>query len=416
MILALVLLLLALLPAPALAQVVAPPAGIEVLSQSQSAHFPDDIVFTLDATSDSPITKATLRVKEVGLAVMVANQIEFRPTPRISLRHSWDLHKYYLPPGVDLEYYWLLEDAAGRKLRTPTITFPLRDDRFTWHSASAGSLQVYWYSGDDAFGSELLRAGRAALDQLEASTGAPSDLPVTVYVYATQKDLLSALRPAAQEWTGGVAFSEEGLVLITVPPTESGLAYGRRVVPHELTHVVIHHATENPYGDLPRWLDEGLATYAEGDPEAAFERTLRDAIRENTLISVRSLSANFPTDPNAARLSYAQSQSLVAYIVRHYGRDQLKDLLAAFREGATNDEALLSALGVDSDGLEAAWRTAIGAPPAPEVTASRPASPLSREVPLGPWPLLAAIFALPSGAVLVLVWVRRRPRPGDRPY
>lgn len=403
-------LLLTFLPIPTQAQVVAPVAGIEVPSQTQIANFPKDIAFTLSAKSPSDIVKATLRVKEVGLAVIVANQITFTPATSISLRHSWDLQRYYLPPGVDLEYYWLLEDAAGRQLRTPPVRFPLRDERFSWRSATADSVQINWYAGDEAFGADLLRAARAAHDQLEGNAGAASDTPVAIYVYANQKDLLSALRPSAQEWTGGVAFTEEGLVLAAVPPTASGLEYGRRVLPHELTHVVIDKVTQNPYGDLPRWLDEGLATYAEGELDPSLKTTLQEAVRRNTLISVRSLSANFPTDPSAARLSYAQSQSLVATIMREYGSARLQRLLAVFREGATGDEALRAALGVDSDGLEAAWRVAIGAPPTPAVAVVRQ-TPYSQDVPTGPWPLLVAIVALPTGTAVVVIWVRRRPRP-----
>ncbi|MCL4467071.1 MAG: peptidase MA family metallohydrolase [Chloroflexi bacterium] len=400
-------LLLSLLPSSTFAQAVAPPAaGIEVVSQSQTAHFPTEIVFLLNVRDEANLVRATLRLKVTGQAVITANQVRFSPARGISLRHSWDLQKYYLPPGVDLEYHWLLEDAAGRTLRTQPVTFPLRDDRFAWRSTRAGTLEVNWYAGDQAFGEALLGAGRAALDQLAADAGARSDGQVRVYIYGNQRDLLSALRPSAQEWTGGVAFSAEGLVLVSVEASQSGLDYGRRVLPHELTHVVVGRATENPYGDLPRWLDEGLATYAEGELDGTFQAALRDAVRSNQLISVRSLSANFPTDPAAARLSYAQSQSLVAFLIGQFGRERVQRLLAIFKDGATADEALQGAFGFDSDGLEVAWRAAIGAPPAPPLDQAAAEPAQAQGLPLLPAAPLALALVLVLLAVLLLA--RRR--------
>ena len=34
-----------------------------------------------------------------------------------------------------------------------------------------------------------------------------------------------------------------------------------RVVPHEISHQVLHQATDNPFSRPPQWLNEGLAVY-----------------------------------------------------------------------------------------------------------------------------------------------------------
>ncbi len=400
----------ALPPATALAQVVAPARGIEVTAQAYQADYPDKMVFTLDARSSEEVVKATLRVKQVGLATVTANQLKFTPARSLSLRYEWDLRRYYVPPGVEIEYYWLLEDAAGQKLRTEPASFTLADERFAWRTLSDGPVQLSWYAGDERFAGELLAAGRRALAQLAGDAGVATDVPVKVFVYASQDDLLSALEPAAREWTGGQAFAEQGIVLIAAEPTGGGLDFGRRVLPHEISHVVVHRMTQNPYGDLPRWLDEGLAMYAEGRLDASYERALDRAIKENRLISVQSLSANFPSDPDAALLSYAQSYSLVKFIVDTYGPDRLASLLAIFREGATNDAALHQALGVDGRGLEAAWRAAVGAAAAPPERslpgAEKPPTGSKANV----WLLSAAVVGSAALAVSLLL-ARRRATP-----
>ena len=99
-------------------------------------------------------------------------------------------------------------------------------------------------------------------------------------------------------------------------------------------------------------------------------------------------------------LSYAESDSLVKYIVDRYGHDRLSSLLAVFKEGSTYDAALQSALGVDSAGLETVWREAIGAQPmAPASAAVRDTGGLRG----GDSRLNLQTLALASGAFTMLV-------------
>lgn len=360
-----------LFPSPRVAaQVVAPPRGIVVTAESHIPDFPKALVFNLEARSEAALTRATLRFKQVGQPTVTTTEVKFEPAKEAALTYTWDLQRYYVPPGVGIEYYWLLEDAAGNRLRTPSRVVALEDTRFAWRALAEGQVALRWYEGDEQFAGQLLQATVKALSQLSADAGVVVDRPVVVHVYANQRDLLSALRPSAQEWTGGQAFPEQGIVVAAVEPNEKGLEFGRRVLPHEVSHVVVHRLTDNPYGDLPRWLDEGIAMYAEGGLEPAYQRALERAIRENRLFSVQSLSANFPADSQAALQSYAQSYSLVKFIVERYGRERLAALLAVFKEGSAFDPALKRALGVDGGALEAEWRAWLGAPPV------QPAAPL----------------------------------------
>ncbi|MBA7680935.1 hypothetical protein ES703_89256 [subsurface metagenome] len=163
-----------------------------------------------------------------------------------------------------------------------------------------------------------------------------------------------------QEWTGGVAFTRYGIIAIGIAP--SNINWGKRAIAHELTHLVIHQMTLNPYGDLPTWLDGGLAMYTEGAPLPEYVAYLNKAIVENSLISVRSLSSPFSAYAEDAVLSYAQSYSLVEFLISNYGRDKMLELLNIFRQGSTYDGALEQVYGFDMDGLNALWRDYVTAP------------------------------------------------------
>jgi hypothetical protein len=166
------------------------------------------------------------------------------------------------------------------------------------------------------------------------------------------------------EWTGGVAFTEFSTIAINIPPSE--LDWGKRALVHELTHLVVYQATFSPYGQLPLWLDEGLATYNEGELDPDLHSRLEEAISKNELISVRSLCSPFSAYYEKAALSYAQSYSLVEYLLDNYGQDRMLDLLALLKRGSTYDEALTEIYGFDIDGLDARWRATLASSIVPE--------------------------------------------------
>jgi hypothetical protein len=256
-----------------------------------------------------------------------------------------------------VEYWWTVTDAVGGRVETEPVRVRFDDNRYSWRSLTEGNLNLYWYEGDEAFAGELMAAARQALVRLEEDTGAHLEKPVNIYIYADSQDLVGAMI-YPQEWTGGVAYTHHGVIALGV--SSDDLLWGVRAMAHELAHLVVHQMTYNPYGGLPTWLDEGLAMYAEGPPNLAFTTPLYKAIEADSLISVRSLSSAFSAFADEAVLAYAQSHSLVVFLVESYGQSQMLELLDTFRQGSGYDEALEEVYGFDMDGLEARWRDYMG--------------------------------------------------------
>lgn len=355
--------ILILLPTISLVSPVAAEEAISVVANNHQNEFPTQVKFGLEATSSSDITKVTLYYKLQGSSVLTLAYPKFDQGKRIKTEYVWNTQSRYIPPGVEIRYYWVIEDASGNKLKTEQKSFTVEDVRFKWQKVGDDKITIYWYDGDTSFGKSLLGFAEKSLERTSQEIGATIQEPVKIYIYANNKDLLGALEPKAQEWTGGRSFSEIGIIALMVEPSASGLAWAERAVPHELNHVVVHQATANPYGDIPQWLSEGLAMHAEGPQEASYKRSLDEAIKSNHLISLKSLASNFPADGEQARLSYAESYSVVDFILRQYGREKMQQLLAVFKEGSDYDDALMAALGVDVAGLETAWRASLGLGP-----------------------------------------------------
>ena len=346
---------------------------ITVISSDADPYFPYYITFSLEAESSTQITAIDLayRIERLSLVPISCRvDADFTPGLRVNATWTWNmLETGGLPPGAEVEYWWLIEDATGQRIETSPASVKFDDLRYDWSSLTSDQVALYWYEGDYSFAEELIDAADEALERLASDTGVSLEQPAKIYIYASFEELRGAL-VYPYEWTGGLAFTDYGIIAIGISP--DNLTWGKRTVAHELAHLVIHQATFGPYGDLPTWLDEGLAKYAEGELRSDLQEQLDEAVANDTLFSVRSLSSSFPTDPHQARLSYAQSYSLVQFLLDNYGRDKILELLDVFKEGSGYDDALLQVYGFDMDGLNALWRASLGLEPQPTPTPTVP--------------------------------------------
>jgi hypothetical protein len=343
-------------------------AGSEltVLASSAEMEFPDRLNFSLAAESDVNITDIRLhylvdRMEHAQITSEV--YIEFMSATSVSEQWVWDMRKTGgLPPGSSVAYWWTVADAEGNRVETTVARVQIEDNRYEWRSINQGKITLYWYKGNDFFIGELMAAAQQALAGLVEDTGVELEKPAKIYIYANSGDLRgSMIYP--QEWTGGVAYTRFGIIAIGISSNLKELEWGKRAIAHELTHLVIHQVTFNPYGDLPTWLDEGLAMRSEGELGSTFAMVLHEARVGNKLISVRSLSSPFSAYADESTLAYAQSYSLVDYLVDTYGRDKMFELLNTFRQGSGYDEALVRVYGFDMDGLDSLWRSSLQAGP-----------------------------------------------------
>jgi hypothetical protein len=353
-----------LVPNVALAPNVAFAQGtIEVLDISTSFDFPKAITFHLAAFSPSPIVKAELRYRTPHLscgALVATAQPQFEPGTSVELAWEWMLlERGGLPVGATVTYQWIIEDEAGHVTRAPETTFVFDDPRFQWRSLRGEHVTIHWYQGGSAFAQNLLDVAEQGIARLHQSTGILPFRQVQVYVYGSSAAMREALT-FPQEWTGGVSFSDYGLVSIGI--NQGNLDWGQRAMVHEMTHVVVYEATLSCGSDLPTWIHEGLAVMNEGPLQSYYQRALDQAIAAERTLAVRSIAGDFPAAQDEAILAYAQSWSLVSYLTGLRGPQGLADLFSAFQETGSIDRALEQVFGFGQEGLNRRWRDSVGLP------------------------------------------------------
>ncbi|MBN1430364.1 MAG: hypothetical protein JXB07_18485 [Anaerolineae bacterium] len=366
-------------------------AGFTVVDNRATLDFPNAIDFHLEATSQAEIVSARLEIRTDALACgESATQIvpdDFTPGQSVTVDWRWELRRTgALPPGTLVWWRWILQDAGGEQYETPEEQLIIEDDTHQWQQVESDKIVLRWYNGTEDFARLLLDAGQATVDSLEESLDFTVDEPIQVYVYATPTDMQSATL-FAPGWSGGLAFTNHGTLLMAVGPSEE--TWGQRVIAHELNHIVVGRYTFSCMMSIPNWFGEGFAMYSEGEPEAYYTNILNEAIEADRLLSVRELGQIFSNDPDVALLSYAQSQSLVTFLIEKYGEDKIPLLLDRFKEGYSEDRALMEVYEMDRNGLEVAWREWVGAAPMQDIVLQSATTPT-------PYPTFAPIVEPPQ--------------------
>ena len=336
----------------------------QVTDDQPTLNFPDSITFHATIESSVPITSVTLEygTDQLTCGTVLAKAFpQFTPGTTVTPEWTWEMKQSgSLPPGASLWWRWRYTDENGVENVSENKTITWLDSIHDWRTVTSGLINLHWYSGDQAFAEDLLQAAITGLARLQNDAGLQPDQPIHLYIYANTEDMKDAIL-YEPTWTGGMAYPEHNIVIIGI--SQRDLEWGRSTIAHELTHVLVGHLTFSCLGDVPTWLNEGLAVYAEGELDPASKDQLDQAISSNQLLSVRSLSGGFSEVPSRAYLSYSESYSIVKFLIETYGQEKMNTLLITLRDGHTVDDALLQVYGFDIDGLEAAWRKAVGAPP-----------------------------------------------------
>jgi hypothetical protein len=355
--------------------------AIDVKNDRVVFSFPETATFSATLSSSSNITSVVL---EYGNEQQTCGQViarafpSFAPSNSVDVEWTWDMRQSgSLPPGASIWWRWRYTDETGAEFVSEQQTATWLDDIHNWQTVSSGDLRLHYYGKNEAFAQTMLAAGVEGLRRNREQAGLVMDGAIDIYVYPNYADMQNATL-YEPSWTGGQAYSDFNIIIMGL--SDFSDEWNQNTIIHELTHVLVGAFTFSCIGTLPGWVEEGLAMFSEGRLDATMRSMLDLAIRNDTLISLRSLNGGFSELPDKANLSYSQSYSVVKFMIDTYGQEKMTRLLVALRDAKPIDVALLEVYGFDTDGLEDAWRASVGASPRP-VSAQSTAQPAPTFVP-----------------------------------
>jgi len=336
---------------------------IIVTSRSYSEHFPDYIDLNASAhDAASTINRASIVLTFSAGGAPETHTVPLnKPGNAISVSWREDTKgSHFIPPGVQVSYFWEFWDSAGIMLTDTQQTFATIDTRFNWLHLTQGMLQVNWYDRPQDFGQFVLVKANASIQSISDNLGGGLIQPINLWIYSTDQDFHGSLPPGSYEWVGGEALPAlHEASIVVVYTTDDTLV---RDMPHELTHLVFHQLIGQGI-TAPTWFDEGLAEYNQTFREGELQARWQKALAQQSLLRLSQISDNFPANADQAYLAYAQSYYLLNYMYHTFGKPRMVQLIKLMNKTLTTfDQDLKQALGVDQLHLENQWRLSQGQP------------------------------------------------------
>jgi len=176
-----------------------------------------------------------------------------------------------------------------------------------------------------------------------------------IYLYPDRQSYRQAT--GAPAWAGGFVLYKQR----TIYSYLGAATFLEQTLPHELAHILFREFVgfENPR--IPRWLDEGVAQYAEvGRREAAWD-VMRHWLAQGATLPLSQLQTLrlAHASPGTAQVFYYQAVTLVHFFMAAYGPGRFLDFCRNLRDGYSVERALSFATGsriASLEALEEAWR------------------------------------------------------------
>jgi len=351
----------------------------DVSADSATLEFPNTVTFSATLEADAPIVDVTL---EYGNDQLTCGEVtakafpDFMPGTSTDVSWTWDMRQSgSLPPGATIWWRWRYVDESGSEYLSETQSVTWLDNVHDWQTLSESDIRLHYYGMSAEAANNMLASGIEGLRRNREQAGMTPDIPVDIFVYPNYDDMRDAILYEPQ-WTGGLAYSDFSIIIMGI----SGDAnWDQDTIIHELTHILVGRNAFTCVGFIPTWLNEGLAVYSEGELDGSMKTQLDLAIRDDTLFPLRTLGGSFSEIPEKALLSYAQSYGVVKFMLETYGQEKMDQLLRDLSDAKPIDAALIERYGLDTDGLDTAWRESVGL--APLVVAQATAMPTPTHVP-----------------------------------
>ena len=264
-------------------------------------------------------------------------------------------------PNTKFDFQFRVHGSDGSIMTGPVAHGVVQDTRFQWQTLSSGQAIVHWYQGDTAFAQKAADAANLGIQNASQLLGVTLDQPADVFVYATQDALLQAVSPD-RENIAGEAFPHLDTLYVYIDPNDAS-SFPDTVIKHELTHLVLHRATDNPYHDVPHWLDEGVAVYLSEGYSDYWKGIVSPAVASNSLIPLAGLTSEFPSVESEFNLAYGEAVAAVDYFIRTYGDQTFWNLVKSYANGVSDDDAFTAATGSDFAAFDKAWFESLGLEP-----------------------------------------------------
>ncbi|MBN2601949.1 MAG: hypothetical protein JXR87_08150 [Candidatus Marinimicrobia bacterium] len=179
--------------------------------------------------------------------------------------------------------------------------------------------------------------------------------PVHVYITDSQATFEQLAGSHLPYWTAAVTISPKQIIVLKSPGLiNTTLRQYRETVEHEFIH--LYQGFFIPLNITPAWFNEGLANYTSRPYDIQSRIILSRAIIKNRIIPLSKLVNFLEYNHLQAALAYAESSSLIEFLVVVYGERIIRDIFSDMAMTKDFSVTLQCLTDTDIDILEFRWK------------------------------------------------------------
>jgi len=333
--------------------------GVQVDNIGVSHIFGEQIQLQARIETEVPLQSLKVVIQSEDGTLIAANPVVFNPDGEIY--YTLNILNRPIRAFSYLSIWFVAEIENQPAYKSPPIQYFYDDNRFEWQSLATDEFTIFWYEGDIFFGQEILNAANDGIQQIRSQIEIPPPKNIEIYAYASILELQDTLLFTGESaaWVAGHADPDLKVLVVSLPPGPAQKLEIKRQIPHEIFHVLLYEKVGSGYENIPRWLNEGLASAAELFPNPDYQLLLNKAYERGALLPIANLCHSFPLDAANFQLSYAESYAFTFYLQQTYGNEAMENLIQAYAGGLGCEQSAEAAFGISLSKLEANWRQAM---------------------------------------------------------
>lgn len=227
-----------------------------------------------------------------------------------------------------------------------------------WKIRNEGLIRIQYHSYDVQATNIVVSAIMNNFTRISKEIGYDGPPIANIIISGSQKEFDGFTGNILPPWSE--ASTDYGKSLIVLKSPLFSRSTGRdleKTITHELTHFLIG-AVIDP-GNVPRWVNEGLATYLAGEETFNAKVLLSRALFTKSLISLNDVQDVLTFDGSKANLAYAESRSAIEFLKEIAGNEIIKFIFENINSNNSFDVAFTEMTGLDILDFELQFRREI---------------------------------------------------------
>lgn len=234
-----------------------------------------------------------------------------------------------------------------------------------WRESKGGHFVVY-YGKDESFAGEVLNKAEAYYRNIASGLGYAKysefwiwDNRAKIYIYPDHESYLKATGQPA--WSHGLADYKKKEIVSYVWSE----GFVESLLPHEMAHLIFRDFVRFA-GQVPTWMDEGVAQWAEESKRDYMIGLVKDLLNNDFLITIKDMmkidlkyikekdvlytreiitktggsGVVFLTGDKLIKAYYVEGFSIVSFLITKYGSIRFAQLCRELRDGKMLEDAL----------------------------------------------------------------------------